>query len=120
MKALPNTKNNALNKFLEPKPQNYPIKEFLVKYSRLLKSSNERERERILNYRGKIFDRMIAEVRKYYQRAIKVDYRCAGMPEIKRGIKGWIEAKIWRLLVNLGEPHHGRYPEQEDYWAEVN
>ena len=87
MKALPNTKNNALNKFLELQPKNYPIQEFLVKHSRLL-ISNEREREKILAYRDQIFARIITEIRKYYRRTIKGDYRYAGMPEISRGVRG--------------------------------
>ena len=123
MKSISNPKNNALIQVLEPNPENspkvYPIKEFLVKHSRLTNAS-EKEQEQLLDYRDKVFARIITEIRKYYRRTIKGDYRYAGMPEISRGIRGWIEAKIWRLLVNIGEPHHGRYPEQEDYWAEVN
>jgi hypothetical protein len=42
------------------------------------------------------------------------------MPEISRGIRDWIEAKIWRLLVVIGEPEHRGYSDQvNDYWDEA-
>jgi hypothetical protein len=31
------------------------------------------------------------------------------MPEIKHGISGWAEQKLWSLLVAIGEPNHVRY-----------
>ena len=122
MKSISNPKNNALNNVLEPNPENspkvYPIKEFLIKHSRLLNAS-EKEQEQLLDYRDKVFARIITEIRKYYRRTIKGDYHYDGMPEIKRGIRGWMETKIWRLLVSIGEPHHRRHQEkEEDYWAE--
>jgi len=40
------------------------------------------------------------------------------MPEIEKGIRGWIEAKIWRLLIVIGEPNHVRYAIEDDdfFW----
>lgn len=38
------------------------------------------------------------------------------MPHIGAGVRGWIEAKVWRLLVEIGEPDHLRYRDEEaDY-----
>ena len=71
----------------------------------------------MLEYRDIIFSRIIEEIRKYYRRVIRGDYRYDGMPDIKRGIRGWIEAKIWRLLLEIGEPDHERYRgRKDDYW----
>ena len=49
---------------------------------------NEKQANKIMEYRDIIFDRIINEVRKYYHRTIKGNYRYAGMPEIKGGVRG--------------------------------
>jgi hypothetical protein len=42
------------------------------------------------------------------------------MPQIKRDVCGWIETKVWRLLIEMGEPGHVRYRDcQDDYWDEA-
>jgi hypothetical protein len=60
-------------------------------------------------------------VASYYRTAINGNYCFDGMPEISRGIEGWIEAKIWKLLVLIGEPNHSRYPDEEaHYWEKAH
>lgn len=94
------------------------IKQFLLTHSLLLKSG-EKEQIKMVDYRDKIFDRMIDELRKYYKRVQREDYRYAGMPQIRGGIRRWAEEKIWQLLILIGEPNHLRYKDlNNDYWTE--
>lgn len=131
-----NTKlNNTINILQEKEikiEKNYPVKDFLNKYSWLVKfnkketegkSLNKQEKakqRRIYELRDKVMWKIKQEIRKYYETLTGEDYRFHGMPEIERGICGWIEGKIWRLLVEIGEPDHLRFKDDErNYWAEA-
>jgi transposase len=109
----------------------YPIKDYLLENSYLvqfkekeasgksLSKAEKAKQERIYDLRDKVFSNIKKELVKYYQAVIKGDYRFAGMPEIKGGIRDWAEAKIWHLLVRLGEPNHFcDLDKTNDFWAE--
>ena len=105
-----------------------PIKEFLLNRSWLVEL-NEKENlnqvekarlERIYANRDKTFNELVRATAKYYHLATKGNYRFDGMPEIQRGIRGWIEAKLWRLLISISEPDHPHYQTaNQDFWVEV-
>ena len=113
-------KNNAISE----KQKNSPVKKFLLTRSKLVKfneiekvggklsKNDEKKQNRISELRDKAFSKIQDEIKKYYEAAIDGDYRFDGMPAIGRGIRGWIEAKVWRLLVEIGEPGH------DEYWKE--
>ena len=126
-------RNNALNNILESnktKPKVYPVKEFLLKCSYLVKfdkkeqsgrsltQAKQKRRTKIFEQRDKAFANIRKEFQKYYETATNGDYRYNGKPEIEKGIRGWIEAKIWRLLIAIGEPNHVRYGIEDDdfFW----
>jgi len=108
----------------------YPIKDYLLENSYLvqfkekeasgksLSKTEKAKQERIYDLRDKVFSNIKKELVKYYQAVIKGDYRFDGMPEIKGGIRDWAEAKIWHLLVRLGEPNHFcDLDKTNDFWA---
>ena len=112
--------------------RNTQIKDYLLENSRLvhfkekeasgksLTKAEQAEQKRIYDLRDKVFSNIKKGLVKYYQAVIKGDYRFAGMPEIKGGIRDWAEAKIWRLLISLGEPNNLRYSEKnDDYWTKA-
>jgi len=112
--------------------RNTQIKDYLLENSRLvhfkekeasgksLTKAEQAEQKRIYDLRDKVFSNIKKGLVKYYQAVIKGDYRFAGMPEIKGGIRDWADAKIWRLLISLGEPNNLRYSEKnDDYWTEA-
>ena len=110
----------------------YPVKDFLLSRSYLVKL-NEKEasgrewntkelaqEDRIFNKRDKAMDEIKQTISKYYSTVINGDYRIDGMPEIRRGIRGWIEEKIWKILIGIGEPNHPRLKDEPaEYWAEA-
>lgn len=109
------------------------IKSFLISNSRLLpinakeesgKTLTECEKkgcESVYEARERAFRKIRNEISKFYEKAVNGNYSYDGMPEINGGIRGWIEAKIWRLLVEIAEPGHLKYKsqEQKDFWKEV-
>ena len=109
-----------------------PIKEFLLQHSYLVKFNqkeqtgqelNQREQAqqiRIYELRKRVFSQIIEQLARYYETAIKGNYYYDGMPEIKRGIRDWLENKIWQLLVVLGEPEHCRFNLEPTYWKEYD
>ena len=110
----------------------YPIKDYLLENSYLvqfkekeasgksLSKTEKAKQNRIHDLRDKVFSNIKKELVKYYQAVIKGDYRFDGMPEIKGGIRDWAEAKIWHLLVRLGEPNHFcDLDKTNDFWAEA-
>ena len=112
--------------------RNTQIKDYLLENSYLvqfqakeasgksLSKAEQAKQERIYDLRDKVFSNIKKELVKYYQAVIKGDYRFAGMPEIKGGIRDWAETKIWHLLISLGEPNNLRYSEKnDDYWTEA-
>jgi hypothetical protein len=78
----------------------YPIKEFLLTHSWLVKfdqkraaqkSLNQQERakqRRIYELRDKTFQKITKEIAKYYESAINGNYAYDGMPQIKRDVCG--------------------------------
>ena len=127
-----NKLERELKRMEQEKETTSPIKNYLLKHSRLvqfkekeasgksLTKAEEAQENRIYELRDKVFNNIKKELVKYYQAASKGDYRYGGMPEIKGGIRDWAEDKIWRLLVSLGEPNNLRYAgkNEDDYWAE--
>jgi hypothetical protein len=120
---------------LEPSTQSrkyYPVKNFLLEKSLLVqfetkensgkeltKAEQARER-RIYDLWDEVFTNIQKELAKYYQTVTNGNYRFAGMPKIRKGICGWAEDKIWRLLVSLGEPNHFcDLDKTNDFWAEA-
>jgi hypothetical protein len=77
----------------------YPVKEFLLTHSRLVKFNQKQQsgkkltkqeaaqENRIYELRDETFRRIKKEISRYYERAINGDYRFDGMPEISRGIR---------------------------------
>lgn len=109
-----------------------PIKNFLLEKSLLvqfeakeesgkkLTKAEQARKKRIFQLRDKVFANIQKELAKYYETVTNVNYRFAGMPKIRKGIRGWAEDKIWRLLVSLGKPNNLEYPDQnDDFWNEI-
>ena len=84
----------------ELKAKSYPVKDFLLSRSYLVKL-NEKEasgkqltkaekaqENRIYEKRDKAMDEIKRAISKYYDTVINGDYRIDGMPEIRRGIRG--------------------------------
>lgn len=115
------------------KPKTYPIKQFLLSRSYLVKY-NEKEaigkelsrlekskKTRIYELRDRVFGLIKYHLERYYNKAIKGNYYYDSLTqEYNREIKTWIENKIWKLLVGIGEPNHGRFKKTPaDYWEEA-
>jgi hypothetical protein len=129
---------NEIELLTEPKPKpelkgkSYPVKDYLLSRSWLV-DYNEREAsghkltkaqeykaDRIYAKRDRAMRLICFHLESYYNTVSRGDYRFDGMPEIQRGIKGWIERKIWRLLVAIGEPNNARFQtETSEYWEEA-
>jgi len=77
-----------------------PIKEFLLQHSHLVKFNrkeqagqelNQREKAkqaRIYDCRDRVFRKIIEQIARYYETAIKGNYHYDGFATIERGIKG--------------------------------
>lgn len=111
--------------------KSYPIKEFLLTKSYLVQF-NEKEASgkrltkaesvklrRIYDLRNKTFLNIQKALERYYDTTFQgYPYSVAAMNGT-RGVKGWIEDKIWQLLILIGEPNDLRYKDiSNDYWAE--
>ena len=113
-------------------PTSYPVKDFLLSRSYLVqlneKEANGREwntkelaqEDRIFNKRDKAMYEIKRAINKYYDTVINGDYRTDGMPEIRRGVRGWIEEKIWKILIAIGEPNAPCLKDEPaEYWEEA-
>jgi hypothetical protein len=108
------------------------VKDFLLSRSYLVKL-NEKEasgrewntkelaqEDRIFTARDKAMYEIKQVISKYYNTVINGDYRFDGMPKISRGICGWIEEKIWKILIGIGEPNAPHLKnEPAEYWEEA-
>jgi hypothetical protein len=113
----------------EASQEYYPVKDYLLENSWLVKfqektrkgevlSLTESEKKyRIWDLREEVFKRIRQELSRYYQMAIPGEtYETAGKSEVAKGIKSWLEEKIWHLLVNLAEPQEKTAPE---HWITI-
>lgn len=127
-----NTLNNT-NIILQEEIKNYPVKDFLERNSKLVRLNNKAlirgngltkteaaQENRLYELRDKAFQKVKDAIANYYDKVIDGDYRYDGMPEMKNGIRGWAERKIWRLLIEIGEPGNLRFKdEDDDFWKEA-
>jgi hypothetical protein len=106
----------------------YPVKNYLLKHSRLVQLNNKIEQGIILNQREEDWENRIINLRcitfasihrelfEYYKVVIN------GSEQQTPGIVyDWLSEKIWQLLFTIGDPNEQYYSKtfKKDYWDEA-